>query len=174
MSFACEDFIYHRQHVTRVFYREFVGLRSLSARMGRTLALTSAIVLAACFSMDTGAACKQREPIRRTSPGPHDYSNAADSTRLWQAAAPGDALYLRLCVLDVCGKPLAGARVQVLHANHEGAHEHNRWRGATTTNARGAAQVLTVFPGYTGGLPRHIQFVISHTNYAELVTRFFF
>ena len=174
MSFACEDFIYYRQHVTRVFYREFVGLRSLSAHMGRVLALTSAIVLAACFSMDAGAACKQREPTRQTSPGPHDYSNAGDSTRLWQADDPGDALYFRLRVMDECGKPLAGARVQVLYANHESAHEHNRWRGATTTNARGAAQVLTVFPGYTGGLPRHIHFVLSHTNYAELVSRLFY
>ena len=141
--------------------------------MSRTL-LIAVAALTACLTLEAGATCKSREPTRETSPGPHDYSNAADSTRLWQQGDPGEALYLRLRVMDTCGKPLEGARVQVLHANHEGAHEHDRWRGITSTNARGGAQVLTVFPGYTGGLPRHIHFVVSHPGHAELVTRLFF
>ena len=140
----------------------------------KSIYLTCFAIVATCLALEVSAACKSREPTRETSPGPHDYSYSADSTRLWQRGDAGEALYLRLRVMDVCGKPLAGARVQLLHANHEGAHEHGRWRGVTTTNARGAAQVLTVFPGYTGGLPRHIHFVVSHAQHRELVTRLFF
>jgi protocatechuate 3,4-dioxygenase beta subunit len=31
-----------------------------------------------------------------------------------------------------------------------------------------------VYPGYAGGLPRHIHFVVSHPRHRELVTRLFF
>ncbi len=146
----------------------------MSFRQG-LVALACGMLLSPFMSVpDALAQCKPREPTRATGPGPHDYGRAADSTRLWHKGDPGEALFLRVRVMDTCGQPLAGARVQVLHANHEGAHEHDRWRGVTTTNARGAAQVLTVFPGYTGGLPRHIHFVVSHPQHAELVTRLFF
>lgn len=119
-------------------------------------------------------ACSQREPTPATSPGPHDYSTATQSQALWQRGDPGEPLFLHIRVLDRCAQPIEGASVQVLHANHEGFHEANKFRGVYQTSERGQVEFVTVFPGYTGGLPRHIHFIIKHPGYKQLVTRLFF
>jgi protocatechuate 3,4-dioxygenase beta subunit len=119
-------------------------------------------------------ACGVREPTRATGPGPHDYTVAASVDRLWHEGDEGEPLFLRLRVLDTCGKPLPGAGVQVLHANHHGDHEHDRWRTRLTADDRGELKLITVSPGHTGGIPRHIHFVVSHPGHRTLVTRLFF
>ncbi|MEM7405429.1 MAG: hypothetical protein AAF458_09070 [Pseudomonadota bacterium] len=131
------------------------------------LVLTSLAVVGA-------QACIPREATQPTDPGPHDYSDAATSSRLWQEDDPGEPLFLRIRVLNTCGDAVAGASVQVLHANQDGDHEFKRWRTRIETDARGGASLLTVFPGYTGGIPRHIHFVIRHPGHKELITRLFF
>lgn len=120
------------------------------------------------------AACDTRPPTPPTDPGPHDYSHAAESDRLWQEGDEGEPLFLRLRVLDTCGTPLPGARVQVLHANHHGVHESDRWRTRLISDERGELKLITVSPGHTGGIPRHIHFVIEHPRHRTLVTRLFF
>ncbi len=119
-------------------------------------------------------ACDARQPTPATSPGPHDFSFGVEDPRLWQEGDPGEPLFLRARVVDSCGKPLAGARVRILHANAFGAHEADRWRADLTTDERGGFRLATVFPGYTGGLPRHIHFIIDHPDHPQLVTRLFF
>ena len=119
-------------------------------------------------------ACEAREPTRSTNPGPHDYSFVSADPALWREGDGGEPLFLRVRVLDTCGKPVPGARVRILHANQHGDHEHDRWRVHLDADAGGAFKLVTVFPGYTGGLPRHIHFVITHPGYQELVTRLFF
>ncbi|MDH3714102.1 MAG: hypothetical protein OET44_09680 [Gammaproteobacteria bacterium] len=119
-------------------------------------------------------ACEQREPTRETNPGPHDYSVGSMYPELWQEGDGGEPLFLRARVLDTCGKPVAGARVQMLHANSLGDHEPDRWRAHLKSDERGAFKVLTVFPGYTGGIARHIHFIITHDDHPQLVTRLFF
>jgi len=119
-------------------------------------------------------ACVQRELTQETGPGPHDYTVATASPKLWRKGDPGEPLYLRLRVMDRCGKPVEGASVQVLHANNEGFHEAGKFRGVYKTNRRGAVNLLTVFPGYTGGIPRHIHFIVKSGSHRELVTRLFF
>ena len=118
--------------------------------------------------------CASRAPTRATGPGPHDYTHPSVGSRLWQDGDPGEPLFLRARVLDTCGKPVAGARVQILHANENGVHEENRFRTDLDTGERGEFKLLTVYPGYTGGIARHIHFLISHSGYDTLVTRLFF
>lgn len=77
-------------------------------------------------------------------------------------------------MLDVCGKPVAGARIQILHANQYGDHEPDRWRAALNADGRGEFKLVTVFPGYAGSIPRHIHFVLTHPDHQPLVTRLFF
>jgi protocatechuate 3,4-dioxygenase beta subunit len=119
-------------------------------------------------------ACDKREPTRATGPGPHDFSVAPAETRLWREGDAGEPLFLRARVLDTCGEPVAGALVRILHANQDGVHEFDRWRTHLVSDDQGAFKLVTVFPGYTGGLPRHMHFIISHPDHGELVTRLFF
>ncbi len=119
-------------------------------------------------------ACNVRLPTRETGPGPHDYSHGIADTRLWREGDAGEPLFLRARVLDTCGEPVAGARVQILHANQDGDHEMDRWRADVKADERGAFKVLTVFPGYAGSIARHIHFIISHPKHEQLVTRLFF
>ncbi len=137
-----------------------------------TLALLTVLVL---LGVHTPVyACVAREPTPQTSLGPHDFSTAPAETRLWREGDGGEPLLLRARVLDTCGEPVAGARVHLLHANHDGYHEHGRWRAILSSDERGEFEVLTVYPGYAGGLPRHIHFIIAHPEHQRLVTRLFF
>ncbi|MCB1744670.1 MAG: hypothetical protein KDK91_30170 [Gammaproteobacteria bacterium] len=127
-----------------------------------------------CGASGLALACTPREPTPPTDAGPHDFSHSGTESRLWQESDPGEPLFLRARVLDTCGQPLANAMVRVLHANHEGVHEHDRWRTVLQTDERGVFRVTTVFPGFTGGIPRHIHFIIEHPEHPQLVTRLFF
>jgi len=119
-------------------------------------------------------ACNNREPTRQTSPGPHDFSALPSETRLWGEDDAGEPLFLRARVLDTCGEPIPGARVQMLHADQDGYHDPRRWRTTLDTDERGEFKVATVFPGYAGGMARHIHFIINHPDHQRLVTRLFF
>lgn len=119
-------------------------------------------------------ACDERAPTRSASLGPHDFSVTPIETNLWREGDAGEPLLLRARVLDTCGTPVESVRIQILHANQDGDHEPDRWRGLLVSDARGEFQVITVFPGYAGGLPRHIHFILNHPRYQPLVTRLFF
>jgi protocatechuate 3,4-dioxygenase beta subunit len=119
-------------------------------------------------------ACSKRQPTSGTSRGPHDFSGAPAETNLWRQGDDGEPLLLRARVLDTCGKPVAGARVQILHANQDGDHEPDRWRADLRSDERGEFEVITVYPGYAGSMARHIHFIITHPGHPQLVTRLFF
>lgn len=119
-------------------------------------------------------ACDKRAPTRQMSPGPHDFSAGAPDSKLWREGDEGEPLFIRARVLDTCGKPVAGARVRIVHANWHGFHDPDRWRAELNSDERGAFSLVTVFPGYTGGLPRHMHFIIDHPDHRQLITRLFF
>ncbi|MDX1514001.1 MAG: hypothetical protein R3174_09690 [Gammaproteobacteria bacterium] len=144
-------------------------MRSFKARRGAALVAA----LAACHPF-TGHACEYREPTREMSRGPHDFSHGVADHRLWKEGDAGEPLFIRARVLDTCGNPVAGARIQIVHANQDGHHEPDRWRADLTTDERGAFDLITVFPGYAGDLPRHIHFIITHPGHGQLITRLFF
>ena len=140
------------------------------------IAASNRILLAAILLgvVPVSQACDKRVPTPATSSGPHDFSFAPAETNLWREDDVGEPLFLHARVLDTCGKPLAGARVRILHANQDGDHEPDRWRAGLKSDERGEFKVVTVYPGYAGGLPRHIHFSVSHPDHHELVTRLFF
>ena len=119
-------------------------------------------------------ACNPRAPTPETSPGPHDYSFAPAGNELWREGDEGEPLLLHARVLDVCGKPVAGARIQILHANQYGDHEPDRWRAVLNADSSGEFKLVTVYPGYAGSIARHIHFVVTHPDHQSLVTRLFF
>lgn len=136
-----------------------------------------AFFLAAVFLVTltpSAYACDVREATRGTGPGPHDFSAGIPDPKLWQEGDEGEPLYIRAWVLDVCGEPVVGARIRIVHANWHGDHEPDRWRADLASDDQGSFSLVTVLPGYTGGLPRHIHFIIDHPDYPQLVTRLYF
>jgi len=137
--------------------------------------ITKALFIVLLFGLQTITyACIKREPTRDTGPGPHDFSSTNSDNQLWKKGDVGEPLILRARVLDTCSDPIVGAEVQILHANQDGIHEADRWRAGLKTDGRGEFKLLTVFPGYTGGIPRHMHFVVSHPKHQLLMTRLFF
>lgn len=118
--------------------------------------------------------CVEREPTRQTGPGPHDFTAGVPDSKLWREGDEGEPLFFRARILDMCSAPVVGARIRIVHANASGGHEFDRWRAELTSDEQGVFNLVTVFPGYTGGIPRHIHFVIDHPEHGELVTRLFF
>ena len=143
-------------------------------RIFESLACAGAVFIIAVLVMPPATACTERKPTQETGHGPHDYSFLSQSPTLWKAGDPGEPLFLKARILNTCGQPVEGAEVQVLHANHDGEHEPDKFRGVYRSDKRGQIKFVTVFPGYTGGLPRHIHFIIRHPKHPELVTRLFF
>ena len=142
-------------------------------RPGRVIALLLITVFILGFNA-VAHACDRREPTRATSLGPHDFSAGVPDSTLWRDGDEGEPLFLRARILDACGQPVAGARIRIVHANWHGAHEPDRWRANLTSDDHGTFHLVTVFPGYTGGLPRHMHFIIDHPDHRQLITRLFF
>ena len=137
----------------------------------KSIALFAALLLAASSGVQ---ACIERAPTAPAGAGPHDYSQAPSKSRLWRDGDEGEQLFVRARVLDTCSEPVAGALVKLRHASHAGYFLTDRWRADLKTDAGGAFSVLTVLPGYAGGLPRHMHFVITHPDHRQLVTRVYF
>jgi protocatechuate 3,4-dioxygenase beta subunit len=135
---------------------------------------TALFVTLALGIQSASLACDNRRPTPATGPGPHDFSVAPAESSLWREGDDGEPLILHARVLDTCGKAVRGARVRILHANQDGEHDPHRWRAHLRSDDSGEINVVTVFPGYTGYLPRHIHFIISHPDHRQLVTRLFF
>lgn len=140
---------------------------------GRAFLALVLVAPLAAFEPASGA-CNQRQPTREMNPGPHDYSAGVADGRLWREGDAGEPLFIRARVLDTCGNPVSGARVQIVHANQDGDHEADRWRADLNSDERGAFSLVTVFPGYAGSIARHIHFIITHPDHERLVTRLFF
>lgn len=106
--------------------------------------------------------------------GPHYVADVTSDTTLWREGDAGEPLYLRARVIDTCGEPIAGARIQIWHADANGDHAHDRYRTDTTVDKQGAFSITTVMPGYAGGIARHIHVIVNHPDYEEIITRLFF
>jgi protocatechuate 3,4-dioxygenase beta subunit len=110
-------------------------------------------------------------------------------------ARPGTPLRLKFNVAQIDGAsctPLAGAQVHVWHSDASGAYSDTGvhragaastqfLRGYQLTDAAGAAQFLTIYPGWYGGRTAHIHFKIrlpaapgSNTRGLEYTSQLYF
>lgn len=129
------------------------------------------------------AVCRPTEP---NALGPYYRRDAPFRSAI---AAPDEAGQLlevtgKVLRADDCG-PLAGAVVDVWHANEAGRYydvgsdagtepRQFRLRGRVRTNRAGQYAFETILPGTYGSRPKHIHYVIQHPDAAPLVTQLYF
>lgn len=116
--------------------------------------------------------------------GPYYRAEAPFRTSIAPANAGGEKLVIRGTVYssDDCKTPLAGALVDIWHADANGAYDETsseyRYRGRMLTDQNGHYQFETILPGYyrlgNGFRPRHIHFKVSKPNYRLLTTQLYF
>lgn len=98
---------------------------------------------------------------------------APRTTELWRPGDAGQRLFLRGRVLDTNAAPIAGATIELWHADANSEVHADRYRATLRSDAGGQFRVSTVLPGYIWG-PRHIHFVVSHPQHPRFITRIFF
>ncbi len=128
-----------------------------------------------------GAADAQRTPTTQTSIGLFYQPGAPDTASLWREGDQGQRLQLLGRVLDVRGRPVAGALVELWHANWQGDVDESRYRAAQRSADDGRFGIRTVLPGHiemarynATFAPRHIHISVSHPDHPRLISLIFF
>jgi len=158
----------------------------------RTLATLAAALLAPIAAL-VGPAFAQATklaPTPRDSEGPfypRSFPADADSDLLRVAGrtgtAQGHALYLAGTVVDVDGRPLAGAVLELWQCDVHGAYHHVghggtldpdfQGYGRATTDASGRYAFRALRPVPYGGRPAHLHFKVAHRDGAPLTTQLY-
>lgn len=124
----------------------------------------------------TGKACA---PTKGDALGPFHEKGAPFRAMLAGATEPGDRVIVSGTVFGPdCKTPLAGAIVDVWHADasgkyHSGTKDY-RLRGQMKTDAKGRYQFESVWPGHYDKRPRHYHFIVSMPGHAPLTTQCYF
>jgi len=134
------------------------------------------LALAAAGGVDA-----QRAPTTQTSIGIFYLPGAPATESLWREGDRGERLQLEGRVLDRAGRAIAGARVELWHADAAGGVDESRYRAALTTDAGGRFVIRTVLPGHIEMArynavfaPRHIHVRVTHPEHPTLVSLIFF
>ncbi len=144
-------------------------------------------LLAGCAALITlPARAQQCRVTPRDQLGPFYTRNAPETGDLCSSGSGGKARLVvtgRVLGMPDC-KPLAGALVEVWHADANGDYsEFTRGRkddpacllrASLKTGADGRYQFSTVVPAEYPGRPRHIHYRVSHAGHATLVTQLYF
>lgn len=144
------------------------------------------LLLAGCASLAAAPAAAQQ--CRGTPPdqlGPFYTRGAPEQTELCSSGSGGkDRLVVTGRVLGNDCKPLAGALVEVWHADANGDYsEFTRGkkddpacllRASLKTDTEGRYHFSTIVPAQYPGRPRHIHYRVSHAGHATLVTQLYF
>lgn len=168
------------------------GAGLLAACGGRTAAprLLDAAPLAPTPAIDDGdapplaAAPDPRracaDPTAANAEGPFYRPGAPDRAVLAPRGTPGQPLVIRGLVLGAGCATLAGARLELWHADHVGEYDHRGWRQRGTLHAAadGSWRVDTIVPGrYLDGdryRPAHVHVKLSAAGHRPLTTQLYF
>lgn len=141
--------------------------------MGARRATVAMLVSALLHSAPLPARAAELTPTAQTGIGVW-YAPGAPAIRdLWRPGDAGERLILRIRVLGTRRIAVAGAVVELWHADSFGAVHADRYRTRLSTDTDGKLEVSTVLPGYIWG-PRHVHVVVTHPQHADLITRIFF
>lgn len=141
--------------------------------------LALAWIAAASWATATDADRGGLPPTVETDIGIYYLPQAPELRNLWREGDPGEPLLLRGRVLDSAGQPVAGAQVELWHADGNGEVHPDRYRTRLRSGANGGFAVTTAMPGHIPGAPgvwgaRHIHVVVTHPGYPQLISLILF
>ena len=144
-------------------------------------ALISLLALAALGGGSGPRAAEPLVPTTQTSIGIFYLPDAPATAELWRAGDPGQRLHLQGRLLSESGAPIAGALVELWHADAGGGVDETRYRSAQRTGPDGSFGIKTILPGHIEMArdnevfaPRHIHVVVTHPDHERLVSLIFF
>ena len=121
--------------------------------------------------------CRGRsEPTVRQTEGPFFKPSSPERSDLREPGLSGRALELSGLVLTRACKPVAGALVDLWHADHEGDYDEKgfRCRGHQFTDAQGRYRFTTVMPAVYPGRTRHFHVKVQAPRRPVLTTQLYF
>lgn len=113
----------------------------------------------------------------RNELGPFYRRGAPSDANLRHSGDAGLPLDLGGKVLTTSGEPVAGAVIELWHADHSGRYDvdGDRFRAQLITGADGSYGVSTVMPGhYPDRVCQHIHFIVKAPKHTTLVTQLYF
>ncbi|HEX8492049.1 MAG TPA: hypothetical protein VF658_04350 [Pyrinomonadaceae bacterium] len=115
-------------------------------------------------------------PTPSNSLGPFYKKGAPRTEKLKGPNDSGTPLTVSGRIVNTNGQSLAGANVEVFHADNSGQYDMEgfRFRGQVLSGAGGEYKFETIVPGGYGGRPQHIHYVISAPGHRQLVTQLYF
>jgi len=168
--------------------RQFLGagLGTLLAACTRSAVGSPRDAIAATPQIDDGDAAPPPiatagcEPTADNIEGPFYKPGAPSRAVLAGDREAGERLVLAGRVATTACAVLAGATLDLWHADARGAYDNDGWghRGTLTSDAQGRWQVKTIVPGrYLNGRryrPMHIHVKLRARGYQELTTQLYF
>lgn len=123
-----------------------------------------------------GAQAPCGAPTPEDMEGPFYKAGAPSRVSLAEPGSKADRLVLTGVVRSADCKPLGGVRLDIWHADAEGAYDNrgNRYRGVVTTDAEGRYRLETNLPPPYMGRPRHIHVKLQRPGGKVLTTQLYF
>lgn len=137
---------------------------------------TASMDLAGSANLGAAPSCPA-EPTSADQEGPYYSTAAPERDNLREPGMAGRPILLSGVVFDADCRPLAGARVDLWHADAEGEYDNAgyRLRGQVVTGADGSYQVETITPTAYTGRPPHIHLkVFDAAGKERLTTQLYF
>jgi protocatechuate 3,4-dioxygenase beta subunit len=121
-------------------------------------------------------ACDDDEPTPAQTEGPFFTPNSPERNVLRESDLPGTPIALAGLVLTRSCRPVAGALVEIWHADDAGNYDNEgyRLRGHQFTGADGSYRFDTIVPGLYPGRTRHFHLKFQAANQPVLTTQFYF
>jgi protocatechuate 3,4-dioxygenase beta subunit len=116
------------------------------------------------------------EPTPAQTEGPFFTPSSPERSVLREAGMAGTPIALAGLVLTRSCRPVAGALVEIWHADDTGNYDNDgfRLRGHQFTAADGAYRFDTIVPGLYPGRTRHFHLKFQAPNQPVLTTQFYF
>lgn len=116
------------------------------------------------------------EPTLAQTEGPYFTPNSPERTSLLEPGMAGTRLVLSGTVLSTACASVAGALVDIWHADDAGAYDNQgyRLRGHQFADAQGRYQFETILPGLYPGRTRHIHVKVQAPGGPVLTTQLYF
>ena len=121
--------------------------------------------------------CKDgQEPTQRQTDGPFFKPRSPQRADLREPGSAGRAMELSGLVLTRSCKPVAGALVDLWHADEKGEYDNSgfRYRGHQFTDTQGRYTFRTIMPAVYSGRTRHFHVKVQAPNQPVLTTQLYF